>query len=313
MKNKKITNLIYLLALPLILVACGENADTTKQAEIMSSRQKIVTSYKAEKKQVDQQKDDNDSLESEIERIQSDNTSTEEDIDRLTEELSSLTKTNAASTTATTAKAPATTSKAPSTTPATSTAATLANLNYGTEQEITVDQNNPNFSNSELSTAKGAWETYNDLDGLNRAVDANALLNQTLMPTEKRTGLTWDPTGWKNKRTAHGWLYNRSHLIGFQLSGENNNPKNLITGTQSLNNPLMLSHEMDVATYLKASSAHYVRYEVKPIYRGNELVARGVQIRAQSIGDNQIHFNLYIFNIEDGYQINYGDGSSVAK
>ena len=113
-------------------------------------------------------------------------------------------------------------------------------------------------------------------------------------PSAKREPLTWNPTGWHNKKTAHGWLYNRSHLIGYQLTGENNNPKNLMTGTQTLNSPLMLAHEMDIAYYLKQSNDHYVRYEVKPIFRGNELVARGVQMRAQSIGDNTIHFNVYI-------------------
>ncbi len=97
------------------------------------------------------------------------------------------------------------------------------------------------------------------------------------MPSAKREPLTWNPTGWHNKKTAHGWLYNRSHLIGYQLTGENNNPKNLMTGTQTLNSPLMLAHEMDIAYYLKQSNDHYVRYEVKPIFRGNELVARGVQ------------------------------------
>ncbi|EPC74255.1 DNA-entry nuclease [Lacticaseibacillus paracasei subsp. paracasei Lpp41] len=141
--------------------------------------------------------------------------------------------------------------------------------------------------------------------------DANALLNKSLMPTTKREPLTWNPTGWHNKKTAHGWLYNRSHLIGYQLTGENNNPKNLMTGTQTLNTPLMLAHEMDIAYYLKQSTGHYVRYEVKPIFRGNELVARGVQMRAQSIGDNQVYFNVYIFNIEPGYTINYADGTST--
>lgn len=189
----------------------------------------------------------------------------------------------------------------------------LAAKNYAGQQEIVIDQNNPGFSASDLSTAHGAWERYTDLDSQNRAVDAQALLNQSLMPTAKREPLTWDPTGWHNRRTAHGWLYNRSHLIGFQLSGENNNPKNLITGTMSLNNPLMLAHEMDIATYLKASSNHYVRYEVRPVYRGSELVARGVQMRAQSIGDNNIHFNVYIFNVEAGYTIDYATGTSTTN
>ncbi|WP_343036846.1 DNA/RNA non-specific endonuclease [Lacticaseibacillus absianus] len=206
--------------------------------------------------------------------------------------------------------------KAPTSTasPAAATdTAKLAAMNFAGQQEIPVANNAPGFTTAELSTAKGAWEAYTDLDGLNRAVAANALLSTALMPTDKREGLTWDPTGWRNKRTAHGWLYNRSHLIGFQLSGENNNPKNLITGTQSLNNPLMLAHEMDIATYLKADAHHFVRYQVRPIYRGNDLVARGVQMRAQSIGDNTIRFNVYIFNVEAGYTINYADGTSTAN
>lgn len=201
--------------------------------------------------------------------------------------------------------------EASKTTAGTTDANTLANLDYTGQQEITVNNNDPAFSKNDLSTAKGAWATYSDLDSLNRVTDANALLNRSLMPSAKREPLTWNPTGWHNKRTAHGWLYNRSHLIGYQLTGENNNPKNLMTGTQTLNSPLMLAHEMDIAYYLKQSNNHYVRYEVKPIFRGNELVARGVQMRAQSIGDNTIHFNVYIFNVEPGYTINYADGTST--
>ena len=201
--------------------------------------------------------------------------------------------------------------EASKTTAGTTDANTLANLDYTGQQEITVNNNDPAFSKNDLSTAKGAWAAYSDLDSLNRVTDANALLNRSLMPSAKREPLTWNPTSWHNKKTAHGWLYNRSHLIGYQLTGENNNPKNLMTGTQTLNSPLMLAHEMDIAYYLKQSNDHYVRYEVKPIFRGNELVARGVQMRAQSIGDNTIHFNVYIFNVEPGYTINYADGTST--
>ena len=203
------------------------------------------------------------------------------------------------------------TTEASKTTAGSTDANTLANLDYTGQQEITVNNNDPAFSKNDLSTAKGAWAAYSDLDSLNRVTDANALLNRSLMPSAKREPLTWNPTGWHNKKTAHGWLYNRSHLIGYQLTGENNNPKNLMTGTQTLNSPLMLAHEMDIAYYLKQSNDHYVRYEVKPIFRGNELVARGVQMRAQSIGDNTIHFNVYIFNVEPGYTINYADGTST--
>ena len=141
--------------------------------------------------------------------------------------------------------------EASKTTAGTTDANTLANLDYTGQQEITVNNNDPAFSKNDLSTAKGAWATYSDLDSLNRVTDANALLNRSLMPSAKREPLTWNPTGWHNKKTAHGWLYNRSHLIGYQLTGENNNPKNLMTGTQTLNSPLMLAHEMDIASQTK--------------------------------------------------------------
>ncbi|MFD1455794.1 DNA/RNA non-specific endonuclease [Levilactobacillus lanxiensis] len=189
----------------------------------------------------------------------------------------------------------------------------LAALTYAGQQEITVNHNNPGFSRKQLSKAHGAWQTYHNLDSQNRVTGAEALLNQSLMPSAKRESLTVDPTGWHNKRTHHGWLYNRSHLIGYQFTGQNNNPKNLMTGTRTLNSPLMLHNEMDVATYLHASKAHYVRYTVTPIFRGSELVARGVQMRAQSLGSNEIHFNVYIFNVEPGYTIDYATGYSQAS
>ncbi|KID42646.1 DNA/RNA non-specific endonuclease [Fructilactobacillus fructivorans] len=186
----------------------------------------------------------------------------------------------------------------------------LSDLNYDGNQEVEVDHNNPHFAPSELNH-KSPWLRFNNLDHLNRATDANGMLNIKTMPTKKREPLTFNPTGWHNKRINNGWLYNRSHLIGYQLCGENNNPKNLITGTRTLNAPLMLYHEDDIATYLKQNRNNYVRYQVTPIYRGNELVSRGVQMRAQSVGNNQIHFNVYIFNVEPGYNIDYQNGYST--
>ena len=186
----------------------------------------------------------------------------------------------------------------------------LANLGYNGTQEIIVNNNNPNFSQADLSTVNGAWQKYGDLDNLNRVTAANALLNVSLMPSVKREPLHWNPTGWHNKRISGGWLYNRSHLIGYQLTGQNNNPKNLMTGTRSLNSPEMLAHEMDIAYYLKQSSSHYIRYRVTPVFRGNELLPRGVQMEAQSVGDNSVHFNVYIFNVQEGVILNYNDGTS---
>lgn len=188
--------------------------------------------------------------------------------------------------------------------------AKLASLSYTGKDVITVNNNDPYFSKSDLSTSQGAWQRYGDLDDLNRVTSANALLNQSLMPNTKREPLHVDPTGWHNKRIAGGWLYNRCHLIGYQLTGQNNNIKNLMTGTRQLNDPDMLRYENEVADYVKESRANYVRYRVTPIFRGNELLARGVEMEGQSTGSNAVHFNVYIFNVEEGVTLNYSDGTS---
>lgn len=189
-------------------------------------------------------------------------------------------------------------------------AAKLANLEYTGKNIITVNNNDPNFSKNDLSLANGAWQRYGNLDGLNRVTAANALLNKSLMPTTHREPLHVDPTGWHNKEIAGGWLYNRCHLIGYQLTGQNNNLKNLMTGTRQLNDPDMLRYEDEVADYLKDSNNHYVRYRVTPIFRGNELLARGVEMEGQSVRSNMVHFNVYIFNVQAGVHLNYADGTS---
>ncbi|RQW65362.1 DNA-entry nuclease, partial [Listeria sp. SHR_NRA_18] len=174
----------------------------------------------------------------------------------------------------------------------------LASLEYDYKnQVVTVNANKAEFTENDLSLAKGSWQHFSPLDGLNRVGVANAMLSKDMMPTEEREPLYVDPTGWKNKKVPTGWLYNRCHLIGFQLTGENNNLKNLMTGTRSLNTPAMLLYENKVADYIKQTKNH-VRYQVKPIFRNNELVARGVQMMAKSVENNQLEFNVYIFNIE---------------
>ena len=191
-------------------------------------------------------------------------------------------------------------------------ASSLADRNYQGQKVITINRNRPTFSKKALSTKNGAWQSYHNLDFLNRAGEADALLNKRLMPTKAREPLYWNPTAWHNKKIAGGWLYNRSHLIGYQLTGQNNNPKNLITGTRQLNDPGMLKYENQVASYLKSSSRHYIRYRVKPIFRGRELLARGVEMEAQSTGSNAVRFHVYIFNVQDGVKLNYSNGTSVA-
>lgn len=191
--------------------------------------------------------------------------------------------------------------------------AKLARLNYSGQDIITVNNNNPSFSSSDLNTSRGAWQRYSNLDSLNRVTAANALLNQSLMPHSRRQPLNVDPTGWHNKRIGSGWLYNRCHLIGFQLTGQNNNWKNLMTGTRQLNDPDMLRYEDEVADYLNESRRHYVRYRVTPIFRGSELLARGIEIEAQSAKSNAVHFNVYIFNVEQSVKIDYATGRSRVK
>lgn len=189
-------------------------------------------------------------------------------------------------------------------------AAKLGSLNYSGKDVITVNNNEPSFSKSDLSTNQGAWQRYGELDNKNRVTAANALLNQKLMPKAQREPLHVNPTGWHNKRVAGGWLYNRCHLIGYQLTGQNNNLKNLMTGTRQLNDPDMLRYEDQVANYLKESPHNYVRYRVTPIFRGQELLARGVEMEGQSTNSNSVHFNVYIFNVADGVKLNYADGTS---
>lgn len=183
----------------------------------------------------------------------------------------------------------------------------IGNKNY---QDEIIRHNRPNFSLEDLSLKNGTWQNFSSLDSLNRVGEANAMLNRSMMPTEERERLYIKPTGWKQKKMKNGdYLYNRCHLIGYQLTGENNNPRNLMTGTRSFNIPAMVEYENKVAEYLRKTGNH-VRYRVRPDFQGNELVARGVQIEAQSIEDNGISFNVYIHNTQEGYVIDYQTGNS---
>lgn len=189
----------------------------------------------------------------------------------------------------------------------------LANLTYHGTQTIDVNGGKPTFTAADLNTQHGTWQRFADLDSLNRATDAEALMNKAMMPTAEREPLTWDPTGWHNKKLKSGYLYNRSHLIGYQLTGQNNNPKNLMTGTRSLNSPEMLRFEDDIAYFMKTNPRAYVRYSVRPVYKGNNLLASGIHMMAEGVGASGLSFNVYIFNVEAGVTINYADGTSVVS
>ena len=160
-----------------------------------------------------------------------------------------------------------------------------------------------------------AFEQYSDLDELGRCGVAYANICKELMPTEKRgsIGLV-KPSGWqlaKYDSVDGKYLYNRSHLIGFQLAGENANEKNLITGTRYFNVEGMLPFENEVAEYVKETNNH-VLYRVTPVFKDTELVARGVKIEAYSVEDSGqgVEFNVFVYNVQPDITINYQDGTS---
>jgi DNA-entry nuclease len=179
----------------------------------------------------------------------------------------------------------------------------------GEHQTIEINHNQPDFSKKDLSLEQRTWTSFSDLDALNRVGVANAMLGKELMPHQERERLFVKPTGWHQKFYDDEPLYNRAHLIAYQFSGENNNLKNLMTGTASLNDPGMNDHEKEIGNYIRKTN-HHVRYRVTPYFKGEELVARGIQMEAESIEDNQISFNLFVYNVQEGITIDYQTGYS---
>lgn len=176
-----------------------------------------------------------------------------------------------------------------------------------------INNNIPGFNASYRD--KKYFESYEALDGLGRCGVAYACLGRETMPTEERGEIGQiKPSGWQSVKydSVDGkYLYNRCHLIGFQLSGENANDRNLITGTRYMNVEGMLPFENMVADYIKETGNH-VLYRVTPIFKGSELVARGVQIEAFSVEDDGegICFNVYCYNNQPGITIDYETGKS---
>ena len=177
----------------------------------------------------------------------------------------------------------------------------------------------PEFSESE-KTYSESFEEYGKLDSLGRCTYAVSCIGKDLMPTEKRGSIgSVKPSGWhisKYDFVDGKYLYNRCHLIGYQLTAENANERNLITGTRYLNIEGMLPFENDVADYIEITNNH-VYYKVTPIFEGNNLVANGVQMQAYSVEDNGqgISFNVYCYNVQPGVAIDYatGDNQTVAS
>lgn len=184
------------------------------------------------------------------------------------------------------------------------------------EPYIKVNGNVPRFSDEEKKTA-AAFENYSDLDALGRCGVAFACVGKETMPTEERGPIgSIKPSGWHSVKydfVDGKYLYNRCHLIGYQLTAENANEKNLITGTRYLNTKGMLPFENMVADYVKETGNH-VLYRVTPVFEGKNLVASGVYMEAYSVEDDGdgICFYVYVFNRQPGVKIDYLTGDSVA-
>lgn len=182
---------------------------------------------------------------------------------------------------------------------------------YSGNDYVIINNNIPEFKKSEFTTK--TFEKYSDLDELGRSGVAFSNIGKELMPTEERGSIGMiKPSGWhtiKYDIVDGKYLYNRCHLIGYQLTGENANKKNLITCTRYMNTVGMLQFENKVADYIKKTN-HHVLYRVTPIYKEDDLVAMGVQIEAQSVEDDEICFNVFVYNVQDGIVIDYENGES---
>ena len=186
---------------------------------------------------------------------------------------------------------------------------------YSGKDYVVLNNNEPNFKG--VNTSK-SFEKYSKLDSLGRCGPALANIGDDLMPYEKRGSIGMiKPSGWHTVKydiVEGKYLYNRCHLIGYQLTGENANEKNLITCTRQMNTEGMLDFENDVADYIKETGNH-VLYRVTPVYKDNNLLASGVQMEALSVDDNGkgIKFNVFVYNVQDGIEIDYKTGESKLK
>lgn len=187
---------------------------------------------------------------------------------------------------------------------------------YSNDNYVVLNNNEPNFTESDYTT--DSFERYSELDSLGRAKVAYANIGVDLMPTEERGSIGQvKPSGWhlvKYDIVNGKYLYNRCHLIGFQLTGENANEKNLITCTRQMNTVGMLEFENKVANYIKSTNNH-VLYRVIPIYKDDNLLASGVVMEAYSVEDSGegIKFNVFVYNVQDGIDIDYKTGDSKLK
>lgn len=187
---------------------------------------------------------------------------------------------------------------------------------YSGEKYIVLNNNVPYFKLEDFG--KESFEEYSELDSLGRCGRATANVGKDLMPTEERGSIGMvKPTGWHTVKydfVDGKYLYNRCHLIGYQLTGENANTKNLITCTRNMNAKVMLEFENKVAEYVKKTGNH-VLYRVTPIFEEENLLAKGVEMEALSVEDGGagVKFNVFVYNVEDGVEIDYKTGDSQNK
>ncbi len=181
---------------------------------------------------------------------------------------------------------------------------------------IILQNNVPQFTDAEKQQTE-AFELYTPTDALGRCGIAYANLCRELMPTEDRGSISSvTPTGWHNKQydiVSGGWLYNRSHIIGFQLAGEQANARNLITGTRYMNAEGMLPFENRIADYIEDTD-HHVLYRATPVFWGDNLLADGVRLEAWSVEDNGagICFHIFCYNVQPGIVLDYATGENHA-
>lgn len=183
---------------------------------------------------------------------------------------------------------------------------------YSGEAYIEINGNRPYFTEEDFT--EQSFEQYSDLDELGRCGVAFANVGRDLMPTEERGSISRvKPSGWQSVKydiVEGRYLYNRCHLIGYQLTAENANEKNLITGTRYLNIEGMLPFEEQVAEYVKETGNH-VLYRVTPIFEEDNLLASGVLMEGQSVEDDEISFCIYAYNVQPGIVIDYANGDSA--
>lgn len=184
------------------------------------------------------------------------------------------------------------------------------------KSSVPVNGDVPFFTMSDLE--ESSYEKYSDLDALGRCGTAQAVIGQDLMPTEPRGEIGMiRPSGWHTVKYAGidgNYLYNRCHLIAYELTGENANEKNLITGTRYMNIEGMSPYENETADYIKATDNH-VLYRVTPVFEGNNLLSYGVLMEGESVEDEgeEVEFCVFCYNVEPGITIDYSDGSSEGE